>query len=122
VRPGEELPHVYPLNTLCLYFGSKEWNASRPVTDLVGWACEWLFFYEIWLATGEWLGGGIHLDVANSNRSTRRRHGRRRTHDNDDVALELKRDRLIKKLTGMYAGERQIEALMHNAGPTGRQP
>jgi len=20
----------------------------------------WLFYYEIWLATGEWCGGGVH--------------------------------------------------------------
>ncbi|MDY0295864.1 MAG: hypothetical protein RB296_00975 [Acidobacteriota bacterium] len=27
---------------------------------IVPWASEWLIFYELWLATGEWLGGGIH--------------------------------------------------------------
>jgi hypothetical protein len=26
---------------------------------LVPWASEWLFDYELWLATGEWYGGGI---------------------------------------------------------------
>ena len=23
------------------------------------WAAEWLFFFELWLATDEWLGGGV---------------------------------------------------------------
>ena len=25
---------------------------------IVPWTCEWLIHYEIWLATGEWHGGG----------------------------------------------------------------
>lgn len=25
---------------------------------IVPWAVEWLFFYEVWLVTGEWGGGG----------------------------------------------------------------
>jgi hypothetical protein len=26
--------------------------------SVVPWASEWLFFYEIWLPSGEWHGGG----------------------------------------------------------------
>jgi len=26
------------------------------------WISEWLLHYEIWLITGEWHGGGVHLD------------------------------------------------------------
>jgi hypothetical protein len=26
--------------------------------SIVPWASEWLFFYEMWLITGEWDGGG----------------------------------------------------------------
>jgi hypothetical protein len=26
--------------------------------SIVPWASEWLFFYEFWLVTGEWDGGG----------------------------------------------------------------
>ena len=29
-------------------------------TTIVPWCSEWLFYYELWLATGEWLGGGVH--------------------------------------------------------------
>lgn len=25
---------------------------------IVPWTSEWLFYYEIWLATGQWHGGG----------------------------------------------------------------
>ena len=29
---------------------------------IIPWTIEWLYFYELWLATGEWLGGGEHVD------------------------------------------------------------
>jgi hypothetical protein len=54
--PG--LPHVYPGDELCLYYGG-EWNDSQLLaTTVVPWTAEWLLHYELWLATGEWLGGG----------------------------------------------------------------
>jgi hypothetical protein len=47
---GQGLPHVYPLNTLCLFLGHREWHESIPIADtLVPWASEWLLFYELWL-------------------------------------------------------------------------
>lgn len=56
------LPHVYDTKKqrLCLYYpDGKEWNSSKPLTQTVMiWAIEWLYFYELWLITGEWLGGG----------------------------------------------------------------
>jgi hypothetical protein len=62
VVTGKRLPHVFPLNTLCLHTLSPSWIASRLVANtLVPWASEWLFFYELWLATGgEWSGEGVH--------------------------------------------------------------
>lgn len=27
---------------------------------IIPWVIEWLYYYEIWLATGDWLGGGEH--------------------------------------------------------------
>ena len=60
-EPGGALPHVYPGDRLCLYLpGGGEWTPGRPLAALlVPWASEWLFFYELWHATGEWLGGGV---------------------------------------------------------------
>lgn len=62
--PGElRLPHVYSTREqrLCLYHPSlREWDASMfIVRTIVPWASEWLFHYEIWLATGKWSGGGV---------------------------------------------------------------
>jgi hypothetical protein len=63
--PGEDrLPHVYDTEQqrLCLYYKrAREWNPGMLIADtILPWTSEWLFFYEIWLGTGEWHGGGIH--------------------------------------------------------------
>lgn len=54
------IPHVYPGNKLCLYY--KDWDSSKLIsTNIIPWISEWLYYYEVWHATGEWFGGGIHL-------------------------------------------------------------
>jgi hypothetical protein len=63
VHPNRKrLPHVYPGNKLCLYtFG--EWYPGLYIANtIVPWISLWLFFYEIWLLTGKWKGGGTHPD------------------------------------------------------------
>ncbi|NWL02857.1 hypothetical protein NYQ10_20690 [Flavobacterium johnsoniae] len=56
------LKHVYNQKTqqLCLFYPDGiQWNRGRLLSDtILMWASEWLFFYEIWLETGEWKGGG----------------------------------------------------------------
>lgn len=56
------IPHLYPDGSLCLcYPNYNEWSAEDLWADtLIPWTCLWLYFFELWLATGEWLGGGIH--------------------------------------------------------------
>jgi hypothetical protein len=76
IPEGKHLPHVYDQykQRLCLYYplGKSDWNPSMYIAHtIVPWASEWLLFYELWLATGEWLGGGIHpnkdkADVVNN--------------------------------------------------------
>jgi hypothetical protein len=59
-RPDERLPHTFTKDgSLCLYY--DEFLPSRDLIadTLVPWASEWLLHYELWLATGEWCGGGI---------------------------------------------------------------
>lgn len=58
----KKLPHVYDHEKqhLCLYSISlKEWDSKKLIIKtLIPWASEWLFFYELWLIEGQWLGGG----------------------------------------------------------------
>jgi hypothetical protein len=113
VRAGEPLPHVYPLNTLCLYLG-EEWSRVNPLTDLVGWAVEWLFFYEVWLATGMWLGGGLHSEDVVMNRATRRRLARGRSNGLEGE-IAAKRERLADALQKAYGRSSASNDLLYNA-------
>lgn len=60
-------PHLYSFSQqkLCLYLpGKQDWSSSMNLADtIIPWACEWLFFYEMWLITGSWYGGGEHLEA-----------------------------------------------------------
>lgn len=56
--------HLYADNSLCLFNPNRdEWNPAMLVADtIVPWVCEWIFFFESWLQTGSWLGGGDSHD------------------------------------------------------------
>ena len=58
----KKLPHVYSHieQQLCLFSpGRKEWTNQKLIANsIIPWASEWLFFYELWLPDGNWLGGG----------------------------------------------------------------
>ncbi len=55
------IPHTYVGDYLCLYYPDyDEWTSAKYVAEtIVPWISLWLMYYEAWLATGEWLGGGI---------------------------------------------------------------
>ena len=65
----KSLPHVYSTKEqkLCLYYpGIREWDVTMFYTEtIVPWISEWLFYYELWLSTGDWLGGGVHPQIKN---------------------------------------------------------
>lgn len=58
------LPHVYSSSPvkLCLHFPSyDEWTFDKSIADtIVPWSFLWLNYFEYWLATDEWQGGGKH--------------------------------------------------------------
>jgi len=56
-----DIPHMYGQKRLCLYLpGSGEWSSELPLgRTFLPWISLWLYFYEVWHATGEWLGGGV---------------------------------------------------------------
>lgn len=58
----EGIPHVYPGKRLCLYLPTaNDWNKNMLIAEtIIPWTSLWLYHYEIWHATGEWLGGGVH--------------------------------------------------------------
>lgn len=74
-REGEdEIPHMYGQERLCLFLpGSGGWSPDDPIAlTIIPWASLWLYFYEVWHATGEWLGGGVHPEEPTTIRETAR--------------------------------------------------
>lgn len=80
---GRRLPHVYEQQPtrLCLYLpGTREWTpALRLDQTIVPWATLWLYFFEDWLVSDEWKGGGKHSEP--DPRATRRNRGRRNNNE-----------------------------------------
>jgi hypothetical protein len=61
-----DFPHKFEINIekkkarLCLY-RHQEFSSYKYLSKtIIPWIIEWLYFYEVWLATGEWCGGGDH--------------------------------------------------------------
>ena len=61
-----DFPHWFSIDrrnktvNICLHL-PHEFDASQLISEcIIPWTAEWLYFYEIWLATGEWCGGGKH--------------------------------------------------------------
>ena len=50
--------HIYKDGSLCLYKPSNwQWHSSMVFSkDLFPNICTWIYFYEIWRDTGEWIG------------------------------------------------------------------
>jgi hypothetical protein len=63
-RNGDPIPHTFPRQRLCLFLpNNNEWSKSKIIAKtIVPWISLWLYHYEVWHATGEWLGEGIHPD------------------------------------------------------------
>lgn len=59
---GVEAEHLYPNGYLCLYQPKyREFTRKDLLSDtVIPWASLWLYHYEVWHLTGEWLGGGEH--------------------------------------------------------------
>jgi hypothetical protein len=68
VKSGRDIPHKYEVNPvrICVYRPSRnEWGPSDNLaTTIFPWTCMWLSFFEDWVFTDVWSGGGEHLDTA----------------------------------------------------------
>jgi hypothetical protein len=61
---GRRIPHLYRQRPprLCLYLPKTyEWQSwMRLDQTVVPWATLWLFYFEEWLVSDAWKGGGMH--------------------------------------------------------------
>lgn len=65
LKPRDDVhpvPHVYmdPELRPCLYYpDGTQWSSQRSLArTIIPWLAQWLYYYELWHATGEWRGGG----------------------------------------------------------------
>lgn len=61
VRPQlhRDSPHRWPRDgSLCLFWPKEfRWDPRESVADtIIPWTAFWLYYYELWLVTREWLG------------------------------------------------------------------
>ncbi|WP_292147008.1 hypothetical protein [Mesorhizobium sp.] len=71
---GRRLPHVYhaPLRLCLIMPGTREWAGTMRIDQtFVPWAATWLFYFEEWLVSDNWKGGGKHPDQNDSARRNR---------------------------------------------------
>lgn len=66
---GRKIPHTYAHDgkgtRLCLWWPKgREWVPRMKLTEtFIPWTAEWLHYFELWLKSGEWQGGGEHPDL-----------------------------------------------------------
>jgi len=64
LAPSRIIPHLYCQRTerLCLYKPNlREWQPHLRLSHtMLPWATLWLLYFEDWVATDEWQGGGTH--------------------------------------------------------------
>jgi len=69
---GRKLPHVYQQKPpdLCLYMpNTGEWSPEKLISrTILPWSVVWLYYFENWLATDNWAGGGEHPNPGQESR------------------------------------------------------
>ena len=59
--PGENIPHTYGNERPCFFDPKTDWRPDLKIAlTIIPWLSLWLFYYEVWRATGTWYGGGTH--------------------------------------------------------------
>ena len=64
------LSYSRKLPRICVTLPQKhEWDGLMGFNEtIVPWAIEWTEFYELWLISGEWHGGGVHPTDGGKNK------------------------------------------------------
>lgn len=60
-------PHRWGDGTLCLFYPKESpWRRDMLIaTTIIPWTALWLYYYELWLDIGKWLGPSSHASDRN---------------------------------------------------------
>lgn len=80
-HPDTPIPHMFEQKYLCLYYPKAgEWRRIDWLhRSIIPWISCWLYYYELWHVTGNWLGGGIvhqNLELSDMDDSPKKGKGR----------------------------------------------
>ena len=81
---GRDLPHTYHNpDRLCLYLpGTVQWDGNKRLDlTIIPRTHLWLIYFEEWIVSDDWKGGGKHPgedDLDENNRALRRSYRRKR--------------------------------------------
>jgi hypothetical protein len=68
---GRTIPHLYSQkeHKLCLHLPrARQWDHDKSVAStIVPWTFLWLYYFEEWLFSNEWKGGGVHPPIAQTD-------------------------------------------------------
>lgn len=92
-----EIPHLYDQKRLrlCLYYPNyNEFESNDYIAEqIVPWIKLWLFHYEVWLYTKEWLGGGIHVndekDIEANQKRKKKKETKSKKHINENEYISI---------------------------------
>lgn len=74
VAKEKTIPHLYSQEKirLCLYYPlSNEFSSYMSLCEtIIPWTLLWLSYYEEWLYSGEWKGGGIHPETIQTDKKS----------------------------------------------------
>ena len=57
----DDIPHTYGNERPCFFDPKNDWRPDMKIAvTIIPWLSLWLFYYEVWRATGTWYGGGTH--------------------------------------------------------------
>ncbi len=62
----DDAPHRHGDGTLCLYHPDNfKWSSPKLISKyIVPWSLGWVYFYEVWLEHGVWLGPEVEHSTA----------------------------------------------------------
>lgn len=48
-------PHTFNDGSICTHL-PQEWSPNCTIVTAIGWAAAWFHAYDVWRATGDWVG------------------------------------------------------------------
>lgn len=121
IADNKPLPHVYSQSNqrLCLTYPSDhEWTKGMLITKTyLPWISMWLYYYEEWLLSNKWKGGGKHPGdndvISNDTAQAANAPVKRKNKQSIGEKPSQKADKVYNKRKKLYLSNIQQKELHH---------